>query len=385
MSEPDAKTAPGFWKRLEARGDAWAKKRLCAEEFAEAAALDIQLKQHWLKYLFWYFGCTVLLTLGLMLLKGRTDDWPKALLVANLLAMCALVFFASAWYGYRKWTGARARRNFAITFASMVAAWLGAIAFDMVVNHRVLFDMAPQKLSALAGTTLLMAFVAFALILSIANLRQRENEQRMALLRGEAEREKLARHGAQAELKLLQAQVEPHFLFNTLANVRYLVQTGSPDALAMLDHLTSYLRSSLPELRSESSTVAREAELARAYLEIMRLRMGGALGIEIEVPAELAHAPFPPMMVMTLVENAIKHGVAPKAGGNVAVRASAAGGKLRVAVEDDGHGLVGPIGRGVGLANVRERLAALFGEGARLKLETRGGGGTSAVIEVPER
>jgi len=147
--------------------------------------------------------------------------------------------------------------------------------------------------------------------------------------------------------------------------VRHLVQTGSPDALAMLDHLIHYLRTSLPEIRSESSTLGREAELARAYLEILRLRMGGALEIAIDIPPDLALAPFPPLMVMTLVENAIKHGVAPQGRGRVSVSASAGGGKLRVVVEDDGRGLGGTVGRGVGLANVRERLAAIFGPEAR--------------------
>jgi LytS/YehU family sensor histidine kinase len=153
----------------------------------------------------------------------------------------------------------------------------------------------------------------------------------------------------------------------------------------MLDHLIHYLRTSLPEIRSESSTLGREAELARAYLEILRLRMGGALEIAIDIPADLARAPFPPLMVMTLVENAIKHGVAPQGRGHVSVSASAANGKLRVVVQDDGRGLDGTLGRGVGLANVRERLGAIFGAQARLDLEGRADGGTRATIEVPER
>jgi LytS/YehU family sensor histidine kinase len=204
----------------------------------------------------------------------------------------------------------------------------------------------------------------------------------MALLAAEAERERFARQGVQAELKLLQAQVEPHFLFNTLANLRFLVQTGSPHALEMLDHLIHYLRTALPEIRAESSTVGREIELARAYLEILRIRMGGALEIFADAPADLANVVFPPLVVLTLVENAIKHGIAPLGRGRVGVRAETSNGRLRVIVEDDGRGLVEPIGQGVGLGNVRERLRAIYGETARLELAGRPGGGTIASVEV---
>ena len=383
MSEPLSRP-PGWFKRLEARGDAWAAKRLSPEEWEDAVALDIRLKQHWPRYLLWYAGVILLVMTGLMLLKGSLD-WPRALLFANILGLCGLVFYLSAYYGYRKWTGARARRNFVVFLVTMMLGGFSAVVVDMLVSGRPLNALAPEKISTLAGAILLLGFVAFALITSIATLRQRESEQRMKLMQGEAEREKLARQGVQAELKLLQAQVEPHFLFNTLSNVRYLVQTGSPDALAMLDHLILYLRTALPEIRSESSTVGREVDLARAYLEIMRLRMGGALEVAIDVPGEIAGFPFPPLMVMTLAENAIKHGVAPMGRGRVAIRASASGGKGRVAVEDDGRGLAEPIGRGVGLANVRERLAALYGDAARLDLEGGANGGTRGLIEVPDR
>jgi LytS/YehU family sensor histidine kinase len=220
-------------------------------------------------------------------------------------------------------------------------------------------------------------------IATIAYARTRQVAQRMALLQAEADRERLTRQGVQAELKLLQAQVEPHFLFNTLANLRFLVQTQSANALPMLDHLIHYLRTALPEIRAESSTVGRELELARAYLGILRIRMGGALEISTEVPQDLAGHAFPPLVVLTLVENAIKHGIAPVGRGRVSVRASAAGDRLRVVVEDDGRGLVEPIGQGVGLGNVRERLHALYGESARIELSGRVDGGALAAVEVP--
>ena len=373
------------WIRdLWACADGWAYSHLPKEMHSEVAETDRRMKHEWPRYLAWYVSGVIVFTVGLMLLRGSVD-LPRAFLAANLLAMCFVVFLMSAWYGYQKWTGERARRTFVGFVASMFLGAAFVIGVDMVVHHRSIDDLAPRELSTIAGSILLLGFVAVTLMISITQLRAREAAQRMALLAADAEREKLARAGAQAQLKLLQAQVEPHFLFNTLANVRYLVQTNSPDALAMLDHLIHYLRTALPEIRSETSTLGREAELARAYLEIMRLRMGGALEFDIDVPEDVARAPFPPLMVITLVENAIKHGVAPVGRGRITIRARNGGGKLRLEVEDDGRGIVAAPGQGVGLANIRERLATLFGDRARLELTGRDAGGTLAIVEVPDR
>ena len=150
----------------------------------------------------------------------------------------------------------------------------------------------------------------------------------------------------------------------------------------MLDHLVQYLRTALPDIRMPGSTVARELELARAYLEIMRIRMGGALAFSIEMAPGAADAEMPSLMLMTLVENAVKHGIAPRGGGRIAIRAARDAKGMRVEVDDDGPGLTRPPGRGVGLANVRERLRAVYGERARLDLEQREPAGLRAVIEI---
>jgi LytS/YehU family sensor histidine kinase len=250
-------------------------------------------------------------------------------------------------------------------------------------NARPLSAIDPAKVLRAVAIALVLALVLTSMIVGISRMRLREANQRTARLAAETDRERLARQNVQAELKLLQAQVEPHFLFNTLANVRHLVHSGSPDALTMLDHLVHYLRTALPEMRSEGSTVGREAELARAYLAIMRMRMGGGLDVEIDIPQDVAGAAFPPLVLMTLVENAVKHGVAPVGQGRVSVRASSDGATLRVSVEDDGRGLAEPIGQGIGLGNVRERLRAIYGGRARLELAQRGDGGTRATVEMP--
>jgi len=203
-----------------------------------------------------------------------------------------------------------------------------------------------------------------------------------------AVQEGLKRQLAEAQLKTMQAQVEPHFLFNTLASVDYLIETDPARASRMQKNLIQYLRVALPQMREGSSTLGREILQCRSYLEILKVRMDERLQFSINVPQGLLSAVFPPMMLLTLVENAIKHGLEPKpAGGSVSVSAAVADGALRVAVADSGLGFGASErgGTGVGLANVRERLQALFGGAARLLVDANAAGGTIATIEVPYR
>ncbi len=179
-----------------------------------------------------------------------------------------------------------------------------------------------------------------------------------------AAQEGLKRQLAEAQLKMMQAQVEPHFLFNTLASVDYLIETDPARASRMQKNLIQYLRAALPQMREGSSTLEREILQCRSYLEILKVRMDERLQFSINVPQGLLTASFPPMMLLTLVENAIKHGLEPKPdGGTLSLSAIVADGRLRVAVADSGlgFGVAQRGGTGVGLANVRERLAALYG------------------------
>jgi signal transduction histidine kinase len=371
-----------FAKRVECRMDGWARTKLSADEYADAAELDRVLKRNFWRWLAVFTIISAVLALFAMAI------WPQltfreALLYSGILGLYMMFAIASPWYGYRKWN----KHSAWVTFATlMVLMLLGAVTGYAVVNVKLgkaLTDVDPERLAKAVAIAMAGGAALASLLVGISRMRLREATQRGARLAAEAERERLARQSMQAELKLLQAQVEPHFLFNTLANLRHLIQVKSPDALAMLDHLIHYLRTALPEIRAETSTLGREAELARAYLEILRIRMGGALEIAIDIPAELAREPFPPLMLITLVENAVKHGVTPRGGGHVTVRAAKDGGRLRVEVDDDGRGLEEPIGQGVGLANIRERLRALFGDAARLDLSGRDPAGTRASIELP--
>jgi signal transduction histidine kinase len=194
----------------------------------------------------------------------------------------------------------------------------------------------------------------------------------------------LERTALEARLHALQAQIEPHFLFNTLANLRYLIRTRPEAALDMLDHLSGYLQSALPDLRSATSTVRREAALAEHYLSIMRIRMGDRLRFDFDLAPAALDMPVPPAMLISLVENAIEHGLERATrSGRIVVGASIEGGQIVLRVGDDGIGLVGNAGQGVGLANIQERLKLLHGEAALLSVMPGEAGGVVATLRIP--
>ena len=193
-----------------------------------------------------------------------------------------------------------------------------------------------------------------------------------------------------AKLSLLHAQVEPHFLYNTLASAQLLARSDPPRADEMLGHLIQYLRHSLPRTDDELSTLGAELERALAYLEILKVRMGARLSVQVDVPETLRATPLPPMMLQTLVENAIKHGLEPRtAGGTVWIRARRSDDVVAVTVADDGDGFttkhadtsIG--GAGIGLKNVRERLRLMHGAGAALAVVANFPAGVAATITVP--
>jgi signal transduction histidine kinase len=199
--------------------------------------------------------------------------------------------------------------------------------------------------------------------------RQRDTEARNQALSFELERSELERQALDARLRLLQAQVEPHFLFNTLANVRALVETGSPQAAPVLRSLIAYLRAAMPRLHGESTRLADELTLVHAYLELMHLRMPDRLQYEVVVPAELEGLRFPPMALLTLVENAVRHGIDPsEEGGRIEVGGEQRGDEVRLWVSDTGMGLTQSMGSGTGLRNLRERLTLFYGLPAQLTL-----------------
>jgi len=205
-----------------------------------------------------------------------------------------------------------------------------------------------------------------------------------------AESESLKRQVVEARMAAMQAQVEPHFLFNTLASIDHLIETDPPRASIMQKNLIALLRASMPTMREANAQgtrdLGRELAVIRPYLEILKVRMEERLQTEVHVSEGLLSAEFPPMMLQSLVENAIKHGLEPKAeGGRLTVSAEIVHGKLAVTVADTGLGFgkAATAGTGIGLSNIRERLALLYGGKASLNVTETPGGGTSVTITVP--
>ncbi|HEY0957561.1 MAG TPA: histidine kinase [Roseateles sp.] len=203
-----------------------------------------------------------------------------------------------------------------------------------------------------------------------------------ALRRVEQERARL-----RAELQMLQAQIEPHFLFNTLATLRSFIRQGSDQALPLLDAVSSLLDIALTRAREAESTLGQECQIVEHYLAIMALRLGGRLRWRLDVPAELNDLPLQPLMLQPLVENAVQHGIEPsEAGGEVLLQAERDDGRLRLRVINGGCPLASgeqPAGHGLALTNLRRRLQALYGDAGRLSLATNAAGLTEAELTLP--
>ena len=340
---------------------------------------------------------------GLALRDGFRTSWLTLLLIAatntgfaavlwvddarpfwHPLVTCQLYGFAIAYCVNvaRPWD--RVRPLPVLAAAVAAGALIGVVlviavkgyAWDYVVARRTVFAWN-------VGT----AFMNGVFVSLFFLVKQREARAEAALHKANAARHLALREAAEAELKMMQAQVEPHFLFNTLASVQYLTETDPPRATHLLGHLLAYLRAALPQLRTSATTLGQEVALAEAYLGIMQVRMGARLGVAVDVPEDLRSHPFPPVMLITLVENAVRHGIEPAPdGGRVTIRARADGARLAVEVADTGAGLdsgAGTSGLGVGLYNLRQRLAVLFGAEGRFHLEGGGHGGATATLEVP--
>lgn len=242
--------------------------------------------------------------------------------------------------------------------------------------------------SWIAGTGLVLG-----LVLALGALyRERDAQARSQALQFALERETLQRQAADARLALLQRQIEPHFLFNTLANVQALVESGSPRAAPVLQTLIDYLRATMPRFQDAQPTLGDELARVQAYLALMQMRMPDRLAWRVEADPALAGLRIPPMALLTLVENAVRHGIDPgEDGGEVVVQARRDDdGGLRLSVRDTGVGLpatddaqAAEAAEGTGLANLRARLQAMYGGAARLRLDAIRPQGVHAEIHLP--
>ena len=239
-------------------------------------------------------------------------------------------------------------------------------------------------------TDLALIWVVASIIIKATYKGRIQAEVKAAQATETAEAESLKRQVVEARMAAMQAQVEPHFLFNTLASIDHLIETDPKRASVMQKNLISLLRASMPTMREANDgaprDLGRELAVIRPYLEILKVRMEERLATDIDVPEGLNSAAFPPMMIQTLVENAIKHGLEPKPeGGSLRVKAEIVHGKLAVSVADTGLGFgkAPTAGTGVGLANIRERLQLLYGSKGTVTVAENPVGGTVVTITVP--
>ncbi|QTN23504.1 histidine kinase [Rhizobacter sp. AJA081-3] len=233
-------------------------------------------------------------------------------------------------------------------------------------------------------------WIAMSIILKITYKGRLQAEVKAAQATETAEAESLKRQVVEARMAAMQAQVEPHFLFNTLASIDHLIETDPKRASVMQKNLIALLRASMPTMRETAANgvrdLGRELAVIAPYLEILKVRMEDRLSTLIDVPEGLRSAEFPPMMIQSLVENAIKHGLEPKPeGGSLAVKAEIVHGKLAVTVADSGLGFgkAATAGTGIGLNNIRERLQLLYGNRASLSVGENLPSGTRVTITVP--
>ncbi len=318
-------------------------------------------------------------------LSGK--PWGGVLGAFALQYAYLFLFFGAVWVAVvvaGNWLPARTGARIAVLAGAVV---VGLVAGNLLAGPILGWMWAGEKdaptLLKEISAMVLWSHVIAAGVLGYFFL-IREEDAAAQLHAQDMRRERLTRELAEARLMVMQAQVEPHFLFNTLANVRRLFKTDPGAAHAMLEHLSRYLGAMLPRMRSMDSTLGHELALALAYLSVQKIRMGSRLAIRTDVPDTLASLAFPPMMLVTLVENAIRHGLTPlPGGGEVRIHAFANDGKLRVQVIDTGAGLSENSGPGVGLANVRAQLSTLYGGNARFLLSQNPHGGVTATIEVP--
>ncbi|MBH1985032.1 MAG: histidine kinase [Burkholderiales bacterium] len=322
--------------------------------------------------------------LALHLLLPARFELLKALAFSNGLGFALAWGLVGVWFNYRSSVRNKFRRLLLIV--STCAAGVAAGVLLAGWSDTGSMGMAFERLLRVGGIALLVAGLFYMVPLAIVtSWRNRQYEALTVQLQQDAERDRLARELSESQLRLLRAQIEPHFLFNTLGAVQQLAEQGAPRAAALTADLIAFLRASLAEMRSEQVPLQSEFDMVAAYLRVMQARMGSRLRYALDLPAEFAHATIPSMILLTLAENAIKHGIEPSLrGGEIRLSALRVGGMLCLRVQDTGMGLpasgAGSVpGGGLGLENVSSRLL-LSDPSASLSLRDGEEGGVIAEI-----
>ncbi len=339
----------------------------------------------------WLLGIVVATTFaawGASLLPWNMT-FVEAAVVFNTLVMSLLWAGVSAWFGYRRFHGELFRFVLVAVAIVVLGAFVVGTAIDVLHGHEPLsWLLDSARLRHIVTGALVFAFLYVLLFALITKLRNREYAALTARLEAEARQSALSRQLAESKLKLLQLQIEPHFLFNTLGSAQQLAERGAPAAARLIADLIRFLRASMPTLREETTTIAQDATLVGAYLGIMKTRLASRLEFTIDVPVDLQACTLPPGLVITLVENAIKHGIEPSPqGGEIALaarrEAHPRGDRLVIIVANTGAASSVAGGQGIGLANIRERLALVYDGSARLVVDANQRSGFEARLELP--
>jgi signal transduction histidine kinase len=306
--------------------------------------------------------------------KSVWDVWVQ--IYVGVVPVLVALALASAWLPDRR--GLRWPLLASIGILAAAVGWNAQAALHLLQTGE---PIALPHLRVVQHTLIVLAFLVAVLL----EYRRANQQAEAAVDEAEANRVRLNAELAASRLQLLQAQIEPHFLFNSLANVRRLLRIDGVAGRAMLGDLLRYLESALPRLRDDAPTLGREVELTRAFLAVHQVRMGSRLSVEFDVPPALDERVIPPMMLLTLVENALKHGLNPLPEGG-AIRVAAAtdeSGRLWLSVADTGRGLSTAVGSGTGLVNIRTRLKTMFGSAADVTLKVNEPRGVVATLELP--
>ncbi|WP_374354310.1 sensor histidine kinase [Chitinimonas sp.] len=324
-----------------------------------------------------------MLGLLLHLLKPAAFSWLGALLLGNVILISVALATFSAWVFHQRHAANQLRVSALLALLALLGVAAGSTAAGLRGGSS-LFELGRHLLQQVLPIGVVFGSAYAALLAMISTLRNRELAALNDSLQAQAERERLARQLSESQLRLLQAQIEPHFLFNTLGAVQHLAEDGAPRAAALTGDLIQFLRASLAQMRAEQVTLAEDFRLVDAYLKVMQVRLGARLRYELHLPAQLAGNLVPSMVLLTLVENAIKHGIEPAIrGGEMVVSAKQDEMCLLLQVADSGVGLADDWHSGIGLANVRERLQLAFAGAASLSLSQQPTGGTVASVSLP--
>lgn len=356
-----------------------------SERSGNVEARNVEFSRHW-RWLFAVIPLALALAVAAAWLVPDIaffEAWPALNVLFFLVGLAILPVFSP--------NASLSRKLIHISVFAPIAAVFIAVLIGAALDRYYGNDL--QQTFYLRFQTMLVAGLSAGLLYAavvgaIVYLRAQRVAVVNKLLTTEVKESDIQRQLTETRLRMLQAQIEPHFLFNTLASAQQLAQKGAPDAAKLIGHLVRFLRMSIPSMRDDKGALKREFEQIGAYLAIMQTRMGGRLSFSVSADASVEQFALPPALVMTLAENAIKHGIEPAAdGGRIDITAKVDGNTVVVTVADTGVGFVSTdskdAGGGLGLSNIAQRLQAIYGDAAKVKLMQNTPHGCIATLSLP--